>query len=148
MFKTNKITFRIDGRVLFKDLDVSLDSKMGKKVALVGENGCGKSSLLRIFVNEIKPTEGSIAVGNEVIGYLPQNIELSEDSLVGDFLASKLEEEWMEYKIEKVLRDVGLGSGYILKNLSFLSGGEKVKVALAGLFNKSIPHPLAVGSPG
>lgn len=133
MLKTNKITYQINDRILFQDLDVSLDSKSHKKVALVGQNGCGKSTLLKIFNDETSPSKGTISKANEIIGYLPQNIELSRSLLVGEFLESKLTEKWLDYKIDKVLRNVGLKTDFILREIDSLSGGERVRVALAGI---------------
>ena len=134
MLKTNNLSLNYNSdNKLFENINISLDSLSNKKVALVGKNGCGKSSLLKILNNEIKPTSGNVDFANEVIGYLPQIIDLPEFKLVGEFLEGKLEESWMGYKIDIALADVGLADEYLIKEIDQLSGGEKVRVALAGI---------------
>lgn len=133
MLKTKNLSLQLGGKELFKNINISLDSLSGKKVALVGRNGCGKSSLLKILNREIKPTSGNLDLANEIIGYLPQEIDFPDFDFVGEFLKSSLEEPWMEYKVDMVMDDVGLDREFLLKNIRNLSGGEKVKVALAGL---------------
>ncbi|MFH1789633.1 MAG: ABC-F family ATP-binding cassette domain-containing protein [bacterium] len=134
MLKTNNLSLHYSSdNKLFKNINISLDSSSNKKVALVGRNGCGKSSLLKILNKEIKPTSGSIDFANEIIGYLPQVINLPDFKLVGEYLESKLDESWMEYKIDMALADVGLADECIIKEIDDLSGGEKVRVALAGI---------------
>lgn len=133
MLIAHNIHIKFDGENLFKDLTISLDSASGKRVALVGYNGAGKSTLLKILAKEIKPTAGTVTSADEHVGYLPQQISFSNYEFVGEFLEDKIENIWEEYKIEKALRDVGLSVDYIYKYVKDLSGGEKVKVALAGL---------------
>ena len=133
MLKTNKLSIKFNNKELLRDINISLDGSSCKKVALVGRNGSGKSTLLKTLMNKIKPTSGSINLSNEIIGYLPQIINLPDFELVGEFLESKLEESWMEYKIDIALETLGLEKEYLLKNIDNLSGGEKVKIALAGL---------------
>ncbi|MFH1291709.1 MAG: ABC-F family ATP-binding cassette domain-containing protein [bacterium] len=133
MLKANNLSLRFSDNKLFENINISLDSASNKKVALVGRNGCGKSSLLKILNNEIKPTSGNIDFANETIGYLPQTINLPEFKLVGEYLESKLDESWMDYKIDIALADVELVDEYLIKEIDNLSGGEKVRVALAGI---------------
>ena len=133
MLKTDQLTFVINGQPLFQGINISLDSHSGKKVALVGKNGCGKSTLLKIFNRELKPTRGSLSLANESIGYLPQEINFFSRELVGEYLEKKLAEQWLEYKIDTALAGVGLPDEYLIKEMMNLSGGEKVKVFLAGL---------------
>ena len=133
MLHTNQISYQIASQRLFENITVSLDSRTGKKVALVGQNGCGKSTLLKILIREIDPTSGSLSLLDETLGYLPQEWVLPENQLVGEFLENKLEETWMDYKIDKALNDVGLTEDYLIKDIKNLSGGEKVKVYLAGI---------------
>lgn len=60
---------------LFRHLNVTL--RHGERVALIGANGTGKSTLLKIIVGELEPTEGSVRLGaNTRIGYMPQEQEI------------------------------------------------------------------------
>ncbi|MCK5212145.1 ABC-F family ATP-binding cassette domain-containing protein [Candidatus Parcubacteria bacterium] len=133
MLITNNLSIKLSSQEILKDINISLDSSSRKKVALVGKNGCGKSSLLKVLNREINPSSGNLDMANENIAYLPQDIDFPGYSLVGEFLESKLDEPWTDYKIDIAMGDVGLDEEYLLKNLKNLSGGEKVKVALAGL---------------
>jgi ATPase subunit of ABC transporter with duplicated ATPase domains len=96
MLKTNQLSFTINARTIFKNVNISLDSSSKKKVALVGRNGCGKSTLLKIITRELKPTSGDFGLLNEKIVYLPQEIHFPKDELVGEYWEKKLEEPWME----------------------------------------------------
>ncbi len=137
MLITQNLCFDHYGQHLFEGVNISLDSAAKKRVAIVGKNGCGKSSLLKLLVQENEPTEGSVKCSHEVIGYLKQEPDFGdEEKTVGIFLESKLEEEWMTYKIEMVLEEVNLPSNIQLTPLKSLSGGQRMRVALAELLMK------------
>lgn len=133
MLITTKLGVEIGGDILFENINISLGSSSGKKVALVGRNGCGKTTLLRVLNREIEPDSGSVSAANENIGYLPQEIDFTGYELAGEFLESKISEKNEEYKIDIALGKIGLSEDYIYKLSETLSGGEKIKVALAGL---------------
>ncbi len=119
---------------LFEDVNVSLDGAAKKRVAIVGRNGSGKSTLLKLLTGELEPSQGSVSKSNESIAYLVQDIKFPDESqLVGVYLESKLEEEWMSYQIEIAMEDVGLPMDTTLLELKNLSGGQRVRVALAEL---------------
>ncbi len=62
-------------RILFKDLD--LDIYRGEKVALIGANGVGKSTLFKIITNELQPLSGNIKFGTNVhVSYFHQEQKL------------------------------------------------------------------------
>jgi ATP-binding cassette subfamily F protein uup len=74
-------------RWLFKD--VSLGISMGEKLALVGNNGVGKSTLLKILTGEIQPDAGSVSIREGIrLGYLTQQPETDDDARVKDLLFS------------------------------------------------------------
>lgn len=134
MLIAKNLSFDSSDGTLFADVDVSLDSAAKKRVAVVGKNGCGKSTLLKLLKGELEPGSGTVSCSHEVIGYLRQDIQFpDENMLVGAYLESKLEEEWMSYKIEMVLDEVGLPMDMTLMALSTLSGGQRVRIAIAEL---------------
>ncbi|MFA5855647.1 MAG: ABC-F family ATP-binding cassette domain-containing protein [Candidatus Gracilibacteria bacterium] len=134
MLIAKDLSFDAPSGQLFEGINVSLDSASKKRVAIVGRNGCGKSTLLRLLKGELEPTRGSVSSSQEFIGYLPQDIVFqNEEELVGAYLESKLEETWMTYKIDIALEEVGLPPESILLPLKTLSGGQRVRVALATL---------------
>lgn len=119
---------------LFEDVNISLDGSAKKRIAIVGKNGCGKTTLLKIIRGEVEPTAGAVSISHELIAQLPQNIEFPDESkLVGEYLESKLEEEWMTYKVEMVLQEVNLPQDITLRELRQLSGGQRVRIGLAEL---------------
>ena len=129
----NKVLI-LDG-INFKDIikNFSLEIVKGEKIGLIGKNGVGKSTLLKIIVGELKADSGEIKIGNRVkIGYLSQG---HEDLNVN---ATPLDELVNEFNltIEKArseLARLDLGAQIVEKKISGLSGGEKTRVALAKL---------------
>jgi ATP-binding cassette subfamily F protein 3 len=113
---------------------VSLHLTRGSSYALVGPNGIGKSTLLKILVGEMKPDEGTVQWGTNVnIGYYDQEqAGLNAHNTV-------LEEVWSAYphleeaRVRTVLGNFLFTGEDVLKRIHSLSGGEKARVALAKL---------------
>ncbi len=134
MLITKDLSFENSDGPLFEHVEISLDSSAKKRVAIVGKNGCGKSTLLHLLMGDLEPRTGSVNRSNEIISFLPQNITFpNEELLIGEYLESKLEEEWMTYKLEMVLDEVSLPKEIQLQELKTLSGGQRVRIALAEL---------------
>ena len=117
-----------DTRTLFKKVQVNITD--GNRIALVGRNGVGKSTLLKIMAGEILPTTGSIS-RNGVIYYLPQISTIKEEikaDSVFDFLSSSSEEWW---NIEEILQTQFSTCLDLSLPLTNLSGGELTKLFLA-----------------
>jgi len=137
MLITQNLQYDYSGQHLFENVSVSLDSAAKKRVAIVGKNGCGKTSLLKLLVGEAEPTQGTVSCSREIIGYLKQEPDFGdEEKLVGEFLESKLEEDWMTYKLEMVLDEVSLPLDIQLLSLNKLSGGQRMRIALAEVLLK------------
>ncbi|MFN7253370.1 MAG: ABC-F family ATP-binding cassette domain-containing protein [Anaerobacillus sp.] len=117
---------------LFKNLNLSINRS--ESIALLGPNGIGKSTLLKIITKQLEPLAGQIRYGSNVlIGYYDQEqAKLNSNKQV-------LYELWDDYPLtpEKEIRTIlgnFLFSGDdVLKSVSDLSGGEKARVALAKL---------------
>ncbi len=134
MLLTKDLSYETSAGPLFEGISVSLDGASKKRVAIVGKNGCGKSTLLRLLTGELEPAHGSVNCSQEMIAYLKQDILFpDEEQLVGAYLESKLEEEWMVYQIDIALQDVSLPQDILQQPLSTLSGGQRVRIALAEL---------------
>lgn len=131
---------------LFEELNISLSGKEKRKIAIVGKNGCGKSSLLKILNGELEPTLGNVKCYSEKVCYIPQEISFGKFNLVGEYLFSALENEWEEYKVDIALENIGLGQDYLIKETDKLSGGEKIKIALAHTLLKD-PSILMMDEP-
>ncbi|MFD3260540.1 ABC-F family ATP-binding cassette domain-containing protein [Paenibacillus lentus] len=125
-------SFPNDKDPLFRD--VSFYLRRGETVALIGPNGIGKSTLLKILTGDLKAPSGSIVWGTKVkIGYYDQEqTHLNASNTV-------LEEVWSAYphmeeaRIRTVLGNFLFSGDDVQKKVAALSGGEKARVALAKL---------------
>jgi len=113
---------------------VSFEVKRGERIAILGPNGVGKSTLLRALVGELELREGSIRWGTGVmLGYYDQEQrQLNPANTV-------LEEVWSSYpqlpeaEIRTVLGNFLFSGDDVKKTIGSLSGGEKARVALSKL---------------
>lgn len=120
---------------LFKNVSFALNR--GETVALIGPNGIGKSTLLKVLVGEIQPSEGDFYWGSNVkLGYYDQeHTGLNPANTV-------LEEVWSQYphleevRIRTVLGSFLFSGDDVQKRIAALSGGEKARVSLAKLMLK------------
>lgn len=110
--------------------NVSFSLKNNEVVGLVGKNGVGKSTLLKILMGEIKADAGKIETGGEIIGYLPQFFDFG-DQTIEDFLQQN--DSLLEYKIDKVLGLLGLSKVNRNQKANELSGGQKTRLYLASV---------------
>lgn len=134
VLKIDNLAFSYDKNVepIFKNANLQLSR--GERVVLIGANGIGKTSLLKIIIGKLQARAGSFQLGTNVeIGYYDQEqAELSTNKTV-------LMELWDEYPnvMEKDIRTIlgnFLFSGDdVLKPVNSLSGGEKARLALAKL---------------
>ena len=105
----------------------------GNKIALVGRNGEGKTTLARMLIGQLSPTEGSIKLGANVnIGYYAQN---QDDLMDGDFTVYDTLDRVAVGDVRTRLRDI-LGAFLfrgedIDKKVKVLSGGERARLAMA-----------------
>jgi ATP-binding cassette subfamily F protein 3 len=116
----------------------------GEKIALVGRNGEGKTTLARMLVGELEPTEGSIRVGVNVnIGYYAQN---QDDLMDGNFTVYDTLDRVAVGDIRTRLRDILAAFLFrgddIDKKVKVLSGGERSRLAMARLMLE--PYNLLV----
>lgn len=136
MLHTKNLTLTIRGtdRVLLRDLNFSLQP--GQKIAIIGEEGNGKSTLLKVLhdpalVEGFLEIEGTIQKGDEKTGYLPQQIP---DALLEKTTAELLPMDPMLFdytRYYRLLEEMHLPEDRIGPlPLQFLSGGEKIKFLL------------------
>ncbi|GIM27466.1 thiamine ABC transporter substrate-binding protein [Clostridium polyendosporum] len=119
-------------KILFKD--VNFDLKRGNKVALIGENGRGKTTLFKIILNQIQQDSGSVVLGRNVfLGYYDQ--EQSNLNLENTIL----DEIWDQFPkmtttdIRTTLASFLFNGDEVFKKISLLSGGEKCRINLLKL---------------
>ncbi|MBR0260733.1 MAG: ABC-F family ATP-binding cassette domain-containing protein [Selenomonadaceae bacterium] len=122
-------------KIFFKNIikDFSAEIFKGEKIGLIGRNGVGKSTLLKIIVGELKADSGEIKIGNRVkIGYLSQgHEELNENRTPLEEL--NYEFGLTEGQARSELARLNLFAQVVEKPIVDLSGGEKTRVALTKL---------------
>lgn len=106
--------------------DVSLTIYDGEKVGIVGDNGQGKTTLIKMIVGQLLCDSGTIKT-SDIIGYLPQSAEINFDNLLQSMANSEFSQSFLKYlNILNVNESVCSKEG-----LKTLSGGERTKIALA-----------------
>lgn len=133
VFKASDITVGYPQKVVFRHADIEI--KRGEKVALIGRNGEGKTTLMRVIMKELYPLEGEAKTGHNVsIGYYAQN---QEDILNPSETVFGTLDRIAVGDIRTRLRDI-LGAFLfkgedIDKRVSVLSGGERARLGMAKL---------------
>ena len=113
---------------------VDFQIRNGRKLAVIGPNGLGKSTLLKTLMGQVKPLGGEYMYGHQIEpGYFDQTLaEFTTDNTV-------LEEIWNQYPeydhtaIRKILGQFMFTADDVFKSCRVLSGGEKVRLSLAKL---------------
>ncbi|WP_431608611.1 ABC-F family ATP-binding cassette domain-containing protein [Chryseobacterium sp. 'Rf worker isolate 10'] len=145
------------GNLLFNHINLTIQSQT--KSALVGSNGMGKSTLLKMIADEIQPLEGNINILGDIF-YVPQmfgncnHLTIAEslkidqklhalqkitNGEVDEIYFETLNDDWdIEERCQHALEHWGLENFELTQKLEALSGGQKTKVFLAGI---QINHP-------
>ncbi len=124
---------------MFSGANFVVNSK--DKIALVGKNGVGKSTLLKILSGVQEPTTGAVNItGGETVGYLPQVMKLQDETTVRDeakkaFFAmeSFIAPERWDGEIEKTLVGMGFDRTDLDRPTAEFSGGWRMRIELAKL---------------
>ena len=127
--KSNSLTFGYTLDNLLYD-KLTFDISRGEKFLIVGENGIGKSTLLKLIMGELNPIEGEICVGEKTnISYYAQEHEILDldKSILNNFSEYNLR----DYELRKLLGSFLFSGDDIYKKVSVLSPGERSRVALA-----------------
>ena len=123
-------------KIVFSDAQIEV--RRGEKVALVGRNGEGKTTLMRVIMNELDPKEGSAKVGYNVnVGYYAQNQEDildKEDTVFGTL--DRIAVGDIRLKLRDILGAFLFKGEDIDKKVAVLSGGERARLAMAKLILK------------
>ena len=127
---------RFDDRTLFSDVNLLVEG--GERIALLGDNGTGKSTLLKILLGEEEPDSGKLRMGPTVkVGYLPQIIRFShpERNLVDTMI---YDQDCSTQTARNRLAAFNFRGEDVFKPVSALSGGEQSRLRLCMLMDEKI----------
>lgn len=139
LFELKNISKNLGEKALFTDFSSRI--LQGERIAIVGKNGCGKSTFLKILLGELKQDSGEIKRGEIKIGYFDQARSLvnSDKTLLEIFCPNggdRVEVRGKNMHVYGYLKNFLFPKEFLDKSVSVLSGGEKNRVALALLFTE------------
>lgn len=140
LFELKNITKSMGEKLLFKDFSSRI--LQGERIAIVGKNGCGKSTFLKILLGELCVDNGEVKRGDIKIAYFDQAKELvnSDKTLLEIFCPNggdRVEVRGKNMHLYGYLKNFLFPKEFLDKPVSVLSGGEKSRLALALLFIQS-----------
>jgi len=139
VLRVKRLSKSFDGKTLFKDLD--LDVNRGDRIAIIGSNGVGKTTLLRCLIGELKPDAGTIKWGeNALWSYYPQNYhdDIPSGTTALDWLMQFMAEEGNQF-VRGLLGRMLFSGDESLKATDALSGGEAARLLMAKMMMQKNP---------
>ena len=141
------LTKGFDNGPLFKNLNLMVE--VGEKVAILGTNGIGKTTLLKTFMNELTPEQGDIKWSeNANIGYYAQDheYEFEQDLTVFEWMSQWKQPNDDEQAVRSILGRLLFSQDDIKKQVKVLSGGEKGRM-LFGKLMMQRPNIIVMDEP-
>lgn len=143
----DRVTFGYSAdRTLLKEVDLTID--MNSRVALLGRNGCGKSTLIKVIVGALSPNEGKVSInGRAKIEYLAQHQleQLDPDSCPMETMLERYPGDrgnTHKGELRRYLANFGLGGDELpMQKIHTMSGGQKCRLCLAAAMYRK-PHLL------
>ncbi len=130
VLSVRELSMSYPGKPLFKKL--SFEVKRRERLFVIGDNGCGKSTLIKILTGRLKQNEGIFELGyNQTIGYYDQEQQLLDQN------STVIDEIWNVYsdktntQIRSMLASFGFKGEDVFKSISVLSGGERARLSIA-----------------
>ncbi|STX43606.1 ABC transporter ATP-binding protein [Legionella donaldsonii] len=141
VIEANKVNFSVAGQTLLRDFSLLLTR--GDKIGIIGPNGCGKTTLVRLLLGELSPDSGTVRQGTSLeIAYFDQlRRQLDEQQTVMANVAEGADYVTINGKQKHVasyLREFLFPSERFNQQVSTLSGGERNRLLLAKLFAKPV----------
>lgn len=135
VLKVDNISKAFDGVPVIEDF--SIEIMRGDKIAVIGNNGRGKTTLLRMLSGTLKPDSGIVEAGHQVhLGYFPQNhadvIDKSSTENLFDYLKGKKSGAY-DQDIRSVMGKMLFGGDDAFKEIKVLSGGETARLLFSEL---------------
>lgn len=122
-----EITKAYQAEPILDGIDIKIGN--GEKVGIVGKNGCGKTTLMKILAGVENITSGNLDIQGETIGYIPQEFKFP-DELVGEYLEKKLTHDWEFYLVEELVDKLEFNNFDPYQPLKTQSEGQKMKTKL------------------
>ncbi|EFM97046.1 ABC transporter ATP-binding protein [Actinobacillus pleuropneumoniae] len=145
VFEVENASYEIEGKTLLKNFTTTI--QRGDKIALVGANGCGKTTFIKLLLGELQPTSGSIRCGTKLeVAYFDQyRAELDLEKTVMDNVADgkqDVEVNGVKRHVLGYLQDFLFPPKRAMTPVKALSGGERNRLLLAKLLLK--PNNLLI----
>ncbi len=123
IFRMEDVEKKFDDKLLFKKVNSEID--FGEKVCILGENGMGKSTFLKMLIGKMNPSEGSVSQRKNIkIGYFDQELEdVNKEKTIIDFMMDKTGKN--ENQLISMLKKYGFHQDVFNKKIKYLSGGER-----------------------
>jgi len=132
LFETNDLVIGYENKALSKPINFRMER--GERIALVGTNGIGKTTLLKSLLGIIKPVSGVVSNGEYIYpGYFEQEVKPSNNSCIDEIWESF--PGYTQYEVRSALAKCGLTTKHIESLVRVLSGGEQAKVRLCKVIN-------------
>ena len=131
--KIKGLSYKYDKQLVLEDINLTV--KKGDFLAIIGPNGGGKSTILKLIISLLEPTSGEVELREKSIGYVPQNtnININFPIKVKDVVSLGLKYE--DKKIDEALKKVDMLE-LKEKRIGSLSGGQRQRVFIArALYN-------------
>lgn len=139
VIEAHDISFQIDGKQIIQDFNCLISR--GDKIGIIGANGCGKTTLVKLLLKQLEPNTGKVDHGTQLeIAYFDQlRAELDLDKSIYDNVSQGKDTLTINGKPKNVygyLKDFLFSPDIVRKKVGLLSGGERNRVLLAKLLSR------------